>query len=188
MTTYPLCYLVNDRPVMIVRTPDGGGDCLVLDWASGSFVPDRSYFARTVPGDFADVDSVTMDQMESIVVGHRARILHQLATRLASADESDGSDVHQILGLAPGRPPFDADDMEPTAEPGLVIVAPRLLRRRHLDATLGVPELSPGPEHAVTATYRIEPGRRARCSLVAAFGSGAPTADALRIQLARIQR
>jgi hypothetical protein len=197
VTRDPQCYLVNDRPVLIVGTPDGGADCLVLDWPSGSFVPDRSYFSRTIPGDFADVDSVTMDEMSAIVAGHRARILHRLAERLASAlrDEEhaatggvagDDVDVVQLLGLADGVPPFDADAVEPTTGPGLTVVAPRMLRRHHLDAQFGAPRLRTGPGDTVAASYHlVHPDEGAAgCTILAVFPSASPEADAVLVQLA----
>jgi hypothetical protein len=52
-------YAVNDRPVVIVRLPNGGEDCLVYDFASGELLPDRSYFEQVVPGSGKDVDSLS---------------------------------------------------------------------------------------------------------------------------------
>ena len=34
-------YAVNDRPVAVVPTADGGADCVVFDFATGELVPDR---------------------------------------------------------------------------------------------------------------------------------------------------
>jgi hypothetical protein len=179
--------LVNDRPVMIVETPDGGADCVVLDWASGSFVVDRSYFSRTLPGDFADVDSVTPEQMDAIVAAHRARILHRLATHLAGTDVSHDQDVLEVLGLRPDTPPFDADDMEPTVGPGLFVAAPRLLRRDLLDAALGHAPSAPGPAQTIAVSYRLlaTDDGDAACTVLAVFPSDAPTAEAVLVQLAR---
>jgi hypothetical protein len=186
------CYLVNDRPVLIVGTAEGGADCLVLDWASGSFVPDRSYFSRTIPGDFADVDSVTLDQMSSIVAAHRARILHRLAGRLAAesaapaARADDDTDVIQLLGLTPGTPPFDADDAESTIGPGLMVLAPRMLRRHHLDAVFGAPQLGAGPDDTVAASYHVtDTDGAGACTVLAVFPSTSPDSDAVLVQLAR---
>jgi hypothetical protein len=184
------CYLVNDRPVLIVATADGGADCLVLDWASGSFVPDRSYFSRTIPGNFADVDSVTLDQMSAIVAAHRARILHRLAGRLAAESAATGPnddvDVMQLLGLTPGTPPFDADDAESTAGPGLMVLAPRMLRRHHLDAVFGAPQLGAGPDDTVAASYHVtDTDGAGGCTVLAVFPSTSPDSDAVLVQLAR---
>ena len=72
---YPWYYAVNDRPVKIVQLPDGGADCLVFDFATGGFVPDRSYFARTVEtGIGRDVDQLTKAEFEQIVAGLRRSI------------------------------------------------------------------------------------------------------------------
>jgi hypothetical protein len=182
------CYLVNDRPVLIVGTPDGGADCLVLDWASGSFVPDRSYFSRTIPGNFADLDTVTLDQMSSIVAVHRARILRHLAGRLAAGSEQvahDDIDVFELLGLTPDTPPFDADDAEPTIGPGLMVLGPRMLRRHHLDAVLGAPQLGTGPDDTVAASYHVAGADEASgCTVLTVFPSTSPDSDAVLVQLA----
>lgn len=184
----PECSLVNDRPVKIVETPDGGADCIVLDWTSGSFVIDRSYFSRTLPGDFADVDSVTPEQMDAIVAEHRARILHRLAVRLATADVSGGSEVLELLGLRPELPPFDADDMEATVGPGLLVVAPRLVRRQLVDAVFGTARSTAGPADTIAVVYRATPGNGdSACTVLAVFPSDAPTAEALLVQLARVE-
>ena len=41
---------MNDRPVALVQTADGGEDCLVFDWATGELTPDRAYFEQVGPG------------------------------------------------------------------------------------------------------------------------------------------
>jgi hypothetical protein len=179
----PECSLVNDRPVKIVGTADGGADCLVLDWASGSFVPDRSYFSRTLPGDFKDVDAVTPQQMDRIVAGHRCAIALRFAETLSS-DMTEGTDVLTLLGLRAGTPPFDADHMEPTVEPGLMVIVPRLLVRRGLDAVFGVPVVGLGPDGTRAAVYRLERGRGA-CTVLAMFPSDGPEAEAVLVQFVR---
>jgi hypothetical protein len=60
-------YLVNDRPVAVVPTPDGGEDCVVFDFATGELVPDRSYFEYLIPGSGKDVDAVTEAEFEARV-------------------------------------------------------------------------------------------------------------------------
>jgi len=52
-------YAVNDRPVNIVLLPNGGSDCLVFDFDTGGFSPDRSYLAHLIPGSGKDVDQLT---------------------------------------------------------------------------------------------------------------------------------
>ena len=73
MTAYPRYYAVNDRPVALVPTEDGGLDALVYDFASGELVPDRSYFARVArPGDHDDIDALTEEQFTAAVARLRA--------------------------------------------------------------------------------------------------------------------
>ena len=69
----PRYYAVNDRPVALVGTPDGGMDALVYDFATGEMVPDRSYFARVVDvGIGKDVDSLTAEEFDAAVARLRA--------------------------------------------------------------------------------------------------------------------
>ena len=69
---YPRYYAVNDRPVQIVRLPNGGSDCLVFDFDTGGFSPDRSYFAHLDPGSGKDVDQLTAAEFERLVAQSRA--------------------------------------------------------------------------------------------------------------------
>lgn len=147
------CYLVNDRPIMIVETPDGGADCLVLDLRSGSFVVDRSAFSRTLPGDMKDVDSVTPEQMDEIVAGIRAGIVRRMAGVVAATAEDDRRSLIDVLEIDPERPPLDADRVESLPYGGLAIDAPRLLRRIHLEQALGIGLHIPDPSD--TVAYRI---------------------------------
>lgn len=80
---FPWYYAVNDRPVKIVMLPDGGADCLVFDWTSGAFVPDRSYFEKVSDtGIGKDVDQLTEPQFTQRVSELRAPIV---ARHVASA-------------------------------------------------------------------------------------------------------
>jgi len=73
-------YAVNDRPVKVVEFPDGSSDILVFEWATGAFVPDRSYWEHIHKIDpFKDVDTFTSDEFEKIVAGPRAKALHKHA-------------------------------------------------------------------------------------------------------------
>jgi hypothetical protein len=65
-------YLVNDRPVAIVPTRNGGADCVVFDFATGELVPDRSYFAYLIPGSGKDVDVLTEAEFEARLAACRA--------------------------------------------------------------------------------------------------------------------
>lgn len=60
---YPWYYAVNDRPVKFVEMPDGGLDALVFDWATGGFVPDRSYFGL-VSQPFKDVEELSKHEFD----------------------------------------------------------------------------------------------------------------------------
>ena len=80
MTTkpYPWYYAVNDRPVKIVLLPDGGADCLVFDFTTGDFVPDRSYFSRTIEtGIGKDVDQFTEAEFNTLVARLRQSLSEQ---------------------------------------------------------------------------------------------------------------
>jgi hypothetical protein len=67
----PRYYLVNDRPVAVVPTPDGGEDCVVFDFATGELAPDRSYFEYLIPGSGKDVDAVTKAEFDARVAACR---------------------------------------------------------------------------------------------------------------------
>ena len=91
---YPRYYAVNDRPVKIVRLPDGGSDCLVFDFDTGEFSPDRSYFAHVIPGSGKDVDQLTAAEFERLVAQSRtaaARLRREAAiTWRLSVDTGPG--------------------------------------------------------------------------------------------------
>jgi hypothetical protein len=81
MRPYPWYYAVNDRPVKLVLTPSGGLDALVIDWESGAFVPDRSYFVKVSDtGIGKDVDQLTEEQFAQAVIDVRRRIVARLVT------------------------------------------------------------------------------------------------------------
>jgi hypothetical protein len=73
---YPWYYAINDRPVKIVQLPDGSTDCMVFDFASGDFLPDRSYFSRvSETGIGKDVDQLTQTEFEELVAWQRENSL-----------------------------------------------------------------------------------------------------------------
>ncbi len=96
---YPWYYAVNDRPVMVVRTPDGGLDTLVFDWRTGGFVPDRSYVARvSETGIGKDVDSLSAPEFERLVGALRARVLARLvASPLSWQPTGDGEFPYRVV-------------------------------------------------------------------------------------------
>jgi hypothetical protein len=63
-------YIVGRRPVWIFRTPEGGLDCQVYDWATGDFTRDMSYLSR-VFGYSPEIDEVSRERFEQIVAGYR---------------------------------------------------------------------------------------------------------------------
>jgi hypothetical protein len=77
---YPRYYAVNDRPVKVVRCPDGGSDILVLDWSTGTFVPDRTYWEKiSSTGIGKDVDQLTEAAFETRVAVVRASVVAKYA-------------------------------------------------------------------------------------------------------------
>jgi hypothetical protein len=114
----PRFYAVNDRPVALVPTADGGEDCVVFDFATGEMRPDRSYFEYVTPGSGRDVDALTEAEFEGRLAACRAQagataaaVVRARAERLCAAA---GAGTRQAL-----------------APPG------RLLTRDVLDASLG---------------------------------------------------
>jgi hypothetical protein len=69
----PWYYAVNDRPVKMVATPDGGMDVLVLNMSTGEFERDMSYLSK-VFAPFKDVDQFTEQQFEKYVAELRQKI------------------------------------------------------------------------------------------------------------------
>lgn len=114
---YPWYYAVNDRPVAIVQTADGGADCLVLDFVTGNLVPDRSYFGRTVPGLGKDVDQHTAESFEALVGSLRADLLRAWSERMCRARSGSAADMADALG---------------------VVLEPPLLGSRHVHVGSGV--------------------------------------------------
>ena len=105
---YPWFYAVNDRPVQIVQLRDGGADCLVLDMRTGNFVPDRRYFAYTVPGSGKDVDAFSASEFAWRVAAIRAQLLRRWAERLCRAQSGAEQDIREALGVATAPPPLRA--------------------------------------------------------------------------------
>src|ERR1700722_8531309 len=98
-------YAVNDRPVAVVPTADGGADCLAFDFATGEMLPDRAYFAYVTPGSGKDVDALTEAEFEARLTACRAeagasavRQIRDWAHRLITAAGS-AADVTTALGL-----------------------------------------------------------------------------------------
>jgi hypothetical protein len=54
----PIFAIVGARPVTLLRTDNGGVDCLALDWETGELVRNMNYLSRVVAGD-TEVDYVS---------------------------------------------------------------------------------------------------------------------------------
>jgi hypothetical protein len=70
---YPQYYSVNDRPVKLVKTPDGGMDVLALDVSTGNFTRELEQLAVIFQGG-RDVDALTEEEFDKLVQWHRARL------------------------------------------------------------------------------------------------------------------
>ncbi len=66
-------YAVNDRPVKLVPTEDGGMDVLVLNWKTGHFERDMSYLSRCYDPT-QDVDQFTEEQFNDYIEQLRQNI------------------------------------------------------------------------------------------------------------------
>jgi hypothetical protein len=72
-TDLPWYFAVNDRPVKVVATDDGGADVLVLDTYTGEFVRDMAYLGYFFEGG-RDVDELSEAEFNSLVEKHRKRL------------------------------------------------------------------------------------------------------------------
>lgn len=69
----PRYFIVGERPVKFVSTPDGGMDVLALDWKTGEFVREMRYLARCTHGD-PEVDEVEQAAFDEKVAREVAEI------------------------------------------------------------------------------------------------------------------
>jgi hypothetical protein len=195
-------YVVNDRPVAVVPTAEGGADCVVFDFATGELVPDRSYFGYVTPGSGRDVDLLTEAEFEVRLAASRAEAgaraagqVRDWARQLCAATGAAtgaAADVAAALGFAGAAPAGDTVTVDPpppgyremtvTSSRGrrasaTLRPAGRLLTRDVLDAGLG-----PGRELPILpdswdeghVAYRVAvPGVPGQCLVSARFRSGA---------------
>jgi hypothetical protein len=84
-------YAVNDRPVAVVPTEDGGEDCVVFDFATGELTPDRSYFEYLIPGSGKDVDALTEAEFEDRLASYRAEAAARLSPGTDHVGESEAA-------------------------------------------------------------------------------------------------
>lgn len=66
-------YTVNDRPVKIISTADGGRRVLVLNWQTGEFEADMSYLSRCYNPE-QDVEQFSQAMFERYVSQLRGEI------------------------------------------------------------------------------------------------------------------
>jgi hypothetical protein len=112
-------YTVNDRPVAVVLTAEGGSDCLVFDFATGEMVPDRSYFGYVTPGSGRDVDVLTEAEFEARLAVSRAEAgaraagqVREWARQLCTATGA-AADVAAALGFPGAAPAADTVTVDP---------------------------------------------------------------------------
>ena len=111
MTKLPWLYAVNDRPVKMVKAPDGGMDVLVFDWKTGDFVRDMSYLSRCFePG--KDIDQFDearfndrIDGLRRGIAGRRLYVPEIGGTRVLEIDPNCGQ--LRLLDGTPPAPPAD---------------------------------------------------------------------------------
>jgi hypothetical protein len=198
-------YAVNDRPVAVVPTADGGADCVVFDFATGELVPDRSYFGYVTPGSGKDVDALTEAAFEARLAAYRAeagaRATAQVldwARRLGQAGRP-AADLAAALGFATVAPADGGAVAADPPPPGYTSVivrsdrraarlqlrpAGRLLTRAVLDAAFGPGrELPIFPDSWDEGHVGYEPGRPgapAGCEISVRFRRGAAFEISLR--------
>jgi hypothetical protein len=198
-------YAVNDRPVAVVPTADGGADCMVFDFATGEMVSDRSYFGYVTPGSGKDVDVLTEAEFDARLAACRAEAgaraaaqVRQWAQQLCVATGT-AADVAAALGLPGIVPAGDAVTVDPPP-PGYqrITVGPprgirasatlrpagRLLTREVLDAGFGAARWLPifpdsGDEGHLMYLVAV-PGTPAQCAVSVRFRRGAAAEIALR--------
>jgi hypothetical protein len=199
-------YAVNDRPVAVVPTPDGGADCTVFDFATGELVPDRSYFGYLTPGSGRDVDVLTEAEFAARLAAYRADAADRAVARVRQwagqlcRTAGDAVPVAAALGFHGSWSRGDITVDRPSAGYSAVKVktlsgngaavelrpAGRLLTRGVLDAEFGpgreIP-MNPG-DYLLSVAYRAEvTDAAAYCTIFAGFKH--PDVTARQIMLRR---
>lgn len=75
-TPEPEYYAVNDRPVKMIPTPDGGRTVLVMNMKTGEFERDISYLSRCYNPDL-DVDQFSEVEFNQYIEQLRNEILNK---------------------------------------------------------------------------------------------------------------
>ena len=197
-------YAVNDRPVAVVPTADGGADCVVFDFATGEMAPDRSYFEYVTPGSGKDVDALTETEFEARLAAYRVdaglRAVAQVRewAQLLCATTGGSAQVAAALGFAgrlergeiavdPAPPGYSALTISMAVTAGVYVAlkpAGRLLTRQVFDAGLGVGREAPRvhPDSLQIVAYVVA-GTPATCVIFAGFER--PDAPVKEIMLRR---
>ena len=68
----PRYCIVGSRPVVAIKTEDGGMDVLAYDWATGELVRDMGYLTRIALPD-EEVEIVSADEFEAYVLRLRSQ-------------------------------------------------------------------------------------------------------------------
>lgn len=71
--TYPRYFVYDERPVVLLETPDGGLDCLAADPRSGAFVRAMRYIGELDFNRDADIDELPFEEFVDAVEMYRAR-------------------------------------------------------------------------------------------------------------------
>lgn len=72
-SSIPDFFALNDRPVKVVKDPDGGWDAFALDMSTGDWVPAPDYLDRYWRRD-GDLDLYTEDEFNARVAEVRKQI------------------------------------------------------------------------------------------------------------------
>ena len=175
---YPAFYAVNDRPVAIVETPNGGTDCLVFDFVGGNLIPDRSYLTEVLPDSGRDVDKLSQAEFARLVAELRADVLHMWAERLCRATSGAAEDLLTAIGAAMKPPPLGATETRVRggeigfAHVELVLPANTVTKAdldEHFGECSALPTTGSGTAHILA--YDVEMiGQPSRCTVFASFG------------------
>lgn len=71
--TYPQYFVYDERPVILLETPEGGLDCLAADYRTGAFTRAMRYVAELNFNKSADIDELSFDEFVEAVELFRAR-------------------------------------------------------------------------------------------------------------------
>lgn len=90
---YPEYWVYNDRPVVLIKPPGGGLDCLAVDPGTGGFVREMRYIADIDHNHDADIEKVSFDDFITAVETYRARNMTGKGTLKALYETMHGLEV-----------------------------------------------------------------------------------------------